>query len=167
MNKIQTESSAKYSNFNIASEIGESGDKIIADALRILASRMRAKEHYFTSPDTVKNFLTLKLQPLEHETFCVLFLDNQHALIEYQEMFRGTIDSSSVYPREVLKEALRLNSAAVIFAHNHPSGISEPSQADQTITRKLKEALSLVDIRVLDHIIIGDTSYSFAEHGLV
>ena len=164
MNKVKTEHPGKY---NLAAQITESGDKIIAEALAILASRMKVKDHFFTTSGDVKKFLRLKLQPLEHEVFSVLFLDNQHGLIEYQEMFRGTIDAASVYPREVLKEALALNAAAVIFAHNHPSGISEPSKADQQITEKLKKALDLVDIRVLDHIIVGDTEYSFAEHGLI
>ena len=100
--------------------------------------------------------------------FACLYLDNQHRLIEYKELFRGTIDGASVYPREVVKLCLQLNAAAVIFAHNHPSGINEPSQADRQITDKLKQALALVDIRVLDHFIIGDGEpFSFAEHGLM
>ena len=100
--------------------------------------------------------------------FACLFLDNQHRVILLEELFRGTIDGASVYPREVVKQALYHNAAAVIFAHNHPSGISEPSQADKHITEKLKQALSLFDIRVLDHFIIGDGQpYSFAEHGLL
>jgi DNA repair protein RadC len=100
--------------------------------------------------------------------FACLFLDNQHHILEFEELFRGTIDSASVYPREVIKKALAHNAAAVIFAHNHPSGISEPSQADKLITDKLKQALALIDIRVLDHFIIGDgMPYSFAENGLL
>ena len=97
-----------------------------------------------------------------------MFLDNQHRVIQLDELFRGTIDGASVYPREVVKQALHHNAAAVIFAHNHPSGVTEPSQADKQITEKLKKALDLFDIRVLDHFIIGDGEpYSFAEHGLI
>jgi DNA repair protein RadC len=94
-------------------------------------------------------------------------LDNQHRVIACDELFRGTIDGASVYPREVVKAALQYNAAALIMAHNHPSGISDPSQADRVITEKLKEALALIDVRVLDHFIVGENVYSFAEHGLL
>ena len=104
---------------------------------------------------------------LEHERFCAIWLDNRHRVIRFDELSRGTIDGASVYPREVVKAALSVNAAACIFAHNHPSGISEPSQADERITRRLRDALALVDIRVLDHIVIGQTSVSFAERGLL
>ena len=108
------------------------------------------------------------LAGFEHEVFAVLFLDTQHRLIEYAEMFRGTIDSASVYPRELVKEALRLNAAAVIVSHNHPSGNPEPSRADEVLTQRLKEALALVDVRTLDHIIVaGGSTISFAERGLI
>ncbi|HAS8160916.1 TPA: DNA repair protein RadC, partial [Vibrio vulnificus] len=103
----------------------------------------------------------------EREVFAVMFLDNQHRLIAFEELFFGTIDSASVYPREVLKAALKINAAALIFAHNHPSGDATPSQADKQITQRLKEALALVDIRVLDHIVVGDSAISFAERGLL
>jgi DNA repair protein RadC len=162
MNTVKTESAATYAATTNVAE-----DAIIAQAMSILESRLRTKTTAFTSPDQSKQFVRCKLQQLEHEVFSVLFLDNQNYLIEYTEMFRGTIDSASVYPREVAKAALELNAAAVIFAHNHPSGISVPSSADINITRKLKSALELFDIRVLDHIIIGDTTYSFAESGLI
>jgi DNA repair protein RadC len=109
----------------------------------------------------------LKLAPYEHEVFVCLFLDNQHRVIACDELFRGTIDGASVYPREVVKAALQYNAAALIMAHNHPSGISDPSQADRVITEKLKEALALIDVRVLDHFIVGENVYSFAEHGLL
>ena len=162
MNTVKTESAATYAaTTNVAEDV------IIAQAMSILESRLRTKTTAFTSPDQSKQFVRCKLQQLEHEVFSVLFLDNQNYLIEYTEMFRGTIDSASVYPREVAKAALELNAAAVIFAHNHPSGISVPSSADRNITNKLKSALELFDIRVLDHIIIGDTTYSFAESGLI
>ncbi len=120
------------------------------------------------SPDITRAYLSAQLRGYSYEVFACLFLDNQHRVIQLDELFRGTIDSASVYPREVVKQALHHNAAAVIFAHNHPSGISEPSQADKLITEKLKQALALFDIRVLDHFIIGDgVPYSFAEHGLV
>lgn len=121
-----------------------------------------------TSPEATRAFLSAQLRGYHHEVFACLFLDNQHRVIEFEELFRGTIDGASVYPREVLKRALQHNASAMIFAHNHPSGICEPSQADRLITDKLKDALGLVDIRVLDHFIIGDgMPYSFAEHGLI
>ncbi|MEF3075823.1 DNA repair protein RadC [Methylobacter sp. Wu1] len=121
-----------------------------------------------TSPDITRAYLSAHLRGYSYEVFACLFLDNQHRVIKLDELFRGTIDSASVYPREVAKQALHHNAAAVIFAHNHPSGISEPSQADRQITEKLKQALALFDIRVLDHFIIGDGQpYSFAEHGLL
>ena len=120
------------------------------------------------SPRATCDFLSAKLRDLEHEVFCCLYLDKRHRLIEYEELFRGTIDGASVHPREIVKLALQRNSAAVIVAHNHPSGIAEPSQADELITHRVKEALGLVDIRLLDHIIVGDgVSVSFAERGLI
>jgi len=121
-----------------------------------------------SSPDATRAYLVDQLRNYQHEVFACLFLDNQHHIIEFEELFRGTIDSTSVYPREVVKQALFYNAAAVIFAHNHPSGISEPSQADKLITQKLIQALKLLDIRVLDHFIIGDgRPYSFSENGLL
>ena len=121
-----------------------------------------------TSPEATRAYLSNQLRNYPYEVFACLFLDNQHHILEFEELFRGTIDGASVYPREVVKKALDHNAAAVIFAHNHPSGISEPSQADKLITNKLKQALDLLDIRVLDHFIIGDgMPYSFAEHGLL
>ena len=121
-----------------------------------------------TSPADTEHFLMARLSDLEHESFCCIYLDNRHRVIEFSELFRGTIDGTSVYPREVVKESLKHNAAAVILAHNHPSGVAEPSQADERITRRLKAALELVDIRVLDHIIIGKgTATSFATRGLL
>ena len=120
------------------------------------------------SPDQTRKYLQVKLAPYEHEVFCVIFLDSQHRVIKFEELFRGTIDSASVYPREVLKRCLQLNAAAVIFSHNHPSGIPEPSSADIRLTAKLIDALSLIDVRVIDHIVVGATkSVSFAEQGLL
>lgn len=121
-----------------------------------------------SSPATVRDFLRLHFAGQQHETFVVLFLDAQNRLIEAQQLFRGTLTQTSVYPREVVKEALKQNAAAVILAHNHPSGIAEPSRADEMLTNSLKQALSLVDVRVLDHFIVaGATALSLAERGLL
>jgi DNA repair protein RadC len=109
-----------------------------------------------------------RLRDLPHELFCCIYLDNRHRIISFEELFRGTIDGTSVYPREVVKQALSANAAAVILAHNHPSGVAEPSQADERITRRLKAALELVDIRLLDHLVIGDgVSTSLASRGMI
>jgi len=122
----------------------------------------------FTSPDITRRFLLGRLRDYQQEVFACLYLDSQHRLLQYEEPFFGTIDGASVYPRELVKCGLGHNAAAVILAHNHPSGVAEPSVADQTITRRIKEALALVDIRVLDHLIVGDGQVaSFAERGLL
>ena len=121
-----------------------------------------------SSPSDSETFLKLKLGHLEHESFCAIFLDNRHRVLKFVELFRGTIDGTSVYPREVVKETLACNAAAVILAHNHPSGVPEPSQADERITKRLKTALELIDARVLDHIIVGgDKTVSLASRGLL
>jgi len=142
-------------------------EEIIAAAREHMSRRIR-RGTQLTSPKATRDYLSLKLGTLEREVFVVIFLDKRHRLISYQEMFQGTIDGASVHPREVVKEALKQNAAAVILAHPHPSGVAEPSQADELITQRLKEALGLVDIRILDHIIVagGDTT-SFAERGLL
>ncbi len=120
------------------------------------------------SPADTEAFLLAKLRHLPHERFCCLYLDNRHRVLRFDELFRGTIDGTSVYPREVVKEALAVNAAAVILAHNHPSGVAEPSQADERITRRLKSALELVDIRLLDHLVVGDAgATSLASRGLL
>jgi DNA repair protein RadC len=120
------------------------------------------------APAAVRELLTRLLGTLTHEVFCALFLDNRHRLIAMRELFRGTIDGASVHPREVVKEALAHNAAAVVLAHNHPSQVCEPSQADELITSRLREALALVDIRVLDHFVVGGAKcMSFAERGLI
>ena len=120
------------------------------------------------SPADTEAYLQARLQHLGHELFCCLYLDNRHRVLAFVELFRGTIDGTSVYPREVVKEALSINAAAVILAHNHPSGVAEPSQADERITRRLRSALELVDIRLLDHLIIGDgRATSMASRGLI
>ena len=120
------------------------------------------------SPNDTETFLQARMRHLGHELFCCLFLDNRHRVLRFDEMFRGTIDGTSVYPREVVKEALAVNAAAVILAHNHPSGVAEPSHADERITQRLKAALDLVDIRLLDHLIIGEgQATSLAKRGLI
>jgi len=144
-----------------------SADEIVSMATTLLNRRF-ARGRKLEDVNDSKMFLTLKLSHLEHEVFSIIFLDNRHKVISYEELFRGTIDGASVYPREVVKRSLQLNAAAIILAHNHPSGEPEPSSSDERITRRLKEALSLVDIRVLDHIIIGGTTnVSLAERGLL
>ena len=121
-----------------------------------------------TSPKAARDFLVAQLRDRDHEVFCCLYLDSRHRLIRFEELFRGTIDGASVHPREVVKEALARNATSVILAHNHPSGVAEPSQADEVITTRLRDALALVDIRVLDHLIVGDgTCTSLAERGVV
>jgi DNA repair protein RadC len=140
----------------------------ILSAARTLLSRTFRRGAALTSPRLARDYLVHHYALAEHETFVVLFLDNRHRLIESVEMFRGTIDGASVHPREVVKAALAKNAAAVILAHNHPSGVAEPSQADEVITARLREALGLVDIRVVDHLIVGgDDTVSLAERGLV
>ena len=139
---------------------------IVNLALEILDSEI--KGDCLTSPEQTKQYLRLRLGGLEHEVFACLFMDNRHRVICFEEIFRGTIDGASVYPREVVKAALKHNAAAVIFSHNHPSGIAEPSNADKTITSRLKDALATVDIRVLDHIVVSrEESVSMAERGLI
>ena len=142
-------------------------DQIIAKALEILSSRVINGE-VLASPAATADFLKLKLSDRPHEIFCVILLTAQHSVIEVEELFRGTIDGAAIYPREVVKSALIKNAAAVIFAHNHPSGVAEPSSADRRITDRLVSALGLVDVRVLDHIIVaGADHFSFAENGLL
>jgi DNA repair protein RadC len=121
----------------------------------------------FSSSKVSKDFFNLKLAALEREVFEVAFLDNQHKLIDSCSMFKGTIDCAAVYPREIIKKALYLNASAVILGHNHPSGVATPSEADKQITTRITDALRLVDIRVLDHLIIGHVVFSFAESGLI
>ena len=134
---------------------------------RIAAATLKAGSA-MNAPAATVAFLRSKLGKLQHEVFAVLLLDNRHRLIRYLPLFRGTIDGASVHPREVVKEVLKANAAAVIFAHNHPSGVAEASQADELITRRLRDALALVDVRVLDHVIVAGAAHvSFAERGLL
>lgn len=142
-------------------------DQVIRRALRILDARMRTGDP-LSSPNAVRDFLRLKLAGLPYEVFFVIFLDAQNRVITAEEMFRGTLTQTSVFPREIVKAALVHNAASVIFAHNHPSGVAEPSHADENLTSTLKQALALVDVRVLDHFVLGGTScLSFAERGLI
>jgi DNA repair protein RadC len=141
-------------------------DEIIAMALRIIETRMRVPGVKLTSPDLVKEYVSLRIGVQEYESFVVLFLDLRNCLIAGDAMFRGTLTQTSVYPREIVKAALAHNAASVILAHNHPSGSIEPSMTDKVLTNGLKEALALVDVKVLDHIIVsGISTYSFAENG--
>lgn len=142
-------------------------EQILEAACRVLDQRVH-RDMTFTSPESVKTYLCMKLARYEHEVFSVLLLDAQNALIDYVEMFRGTINATAVYPREVVKLALKYNAAAMILCHNHPSGSLEPSRADEHLTQTLKSTLSLVDVRVLDHIVVaGGQTVSFAERGLL
>lgn len=140
---------------------------LVQEALALLATEVRGS-HALASPALVRDYLRLLLADRPHEVFCVVFLDSQNRVIDAAEMFRGTLTQSSVYPREILVEALARNAAAVILVHNHPSGHREPSPADQLLTQTVKTALSLVDLRVLDHFIVtGSEITSFAERGLL
>lgn len=140
-------------------------EELVKAAMVVTEANLQGKD-LCNSPTAVRQFLTLKLQHLAYEVFSVIYLDTQNRVIACEELFRGTINQTAVYPREVAKHCLLNNAAAVIFYHNHPSGCNEPSRADQLLTQTLKTALSLLDIDVLDHIIIArQTTYSFAEQG--
>ena len=142
--------------------------QVINAALAILESRQRHLGQAFAQPQTAADFLRLKMGEYEREVFAVLLLDNQHRLLDYQELFFGTINAGSVHPREVVKAALSKNAAAVILAHNHPSGMVEPSEADKVITTHLKEVLEVIDVQVLDHFVVGQHDVvSFVERGLI
>lgn len=146
---------AKYAQLQAVLEMGR---RHLAESLQ--------RGNALTDPALTRSYLRQRLRDHRHEVFACLYLDNQHRVIEYEELFRGSIDGASVYPREVVKAALSRNAAALIFAHNHPSGVAEPSRADRAITERLRDALQLVDIRVLDHLVVGDTEVvSFAERG--
>lgn len=141
--------------------------RLVSRALKLLESEMRQAD-VLSSPDAVRDYLRLLLGDRPHEVFAVVYLDAQHRVIKTLELFRGTLTQTSVYPREVVIEALALGAAAVIFTHNHPSGCCEPSRADEHLTQTLKTALSVVEVRVLDHFIVTrDTVLSFAERGLL
>lgn len=140
---------------------------VVKQALAILASQLKTGPA-MSSPQDARSYAQLNLATQEREVFAVMLLNTQHQMIRFETLFFGTIDSSAVYPREVVKLAIAHNAAAVIFAHNHPSGLSEPSQADIRITARLRDALALIDVRVLDHIVVSHTeTTSMAERGLL
>jgi DNA repair protein RadC len=140
----------------------------VKKAIKIIESKALVSDLIATKSCAVKDYCQLQIALSEREKFCVLYLNNQHHLISFEIMFEGTVDSAAVYPREIAKQALKLNSNSLILCHNHPSGILSPSIADKTITDKLVKALSLLDIKVLDHIIVSPNgSFSFAENGLL
>ena len=142
-------------------------EHVIELALEVLNRRYQPG-YLIDRPDRMRDYLRLRLSEREHEIFAVAFLDNRHRVLLFEELFRGTIDGCSVYPRVILQMAMKVNAAAVVLAHNHPSSVPDPSQADLNITRKIREALTLVDIRVLDHFILTRQSVlSFAESGLL
>jgi len=162
---------ADFESFSSSPGLGSAKYAQLQAVLEMARRHLREsleRDGALTSPDLTRQYLSSQMRGYPHEVFACLFLDNQHRVIGFEELFRGTIDGASVYPREVVKKALSFNAAAVIFAHNHPSGVAEPSEADRHITVRLKQALSLIEIRVLDHFIVGDGEpYSFAEHGLI
>ena len=141
-------------------------DEVVSKAKRAINKKYR-RGQAFTSPKVVEEYLQVKLGFEDNEKFVALWLDGRHRLIAYEELFNGTIDGTSVYPRVVVQKAIAHNAAAAIFAHPHPSGVAEPSQADERITRRLKSALELVDIRLLDHIVVGEQCVSLAARGLL
>jgi DNA repair protein RadC len=143
-------------------------EEVLTRAWEILEARARYGADTLSSPQAVRDYLRVRLAAVPHEEFHCVWLDSQHRVISCEAMFRGTLAQTSVYPREVVKSALATNAAAVIFAHNHPSGVAEPSRADELLTTALKQALALVDTRVLDHMIVaGDKITSFAERGIL
>jgi DNA repair protein RadC len=157
--------SEQRSHYIVKREVSE--DEILHFAQQLIARKYR-RGRALSSPAITRDYFQLKLATKEHEVFCALFLDNRHRVLQFEELSRGTINAASVYPREVVKRALFHNAAAVIFVHNHPSGEPEPSVADQAITRRLVDALALVEVRVLDHFVVAGCGYvSFAERGLI
>lgn len=161
--RAKTETPAPY----LVSARKNEDDNVIARALQIVAERAKMGDA-LTSPLVVKQWLALRMAGLGHEEFYCLWLTTQNTVIELESMFRGTLSQTSVYPREVVKRALAVNAGAVIFAHNHPSGLAEPSYADEALTRALKQALALVDVKVLDHFVVaGAATTSFAERGIL
>ena len=145
-----------------------SKEAVIEAAIGFLEENGRTYGEALTSPPRTADYLRLRIGSKEREVFTVIYLNNQHQIITTEDPFYGTIDGAAVYPREVARRALELNAAAVIFGHNHPSGVPEPSTADRRITERLQSGLGLFDIRVLDHVIVKESSsYSFAEHGLI
>jgi DNA repair protein RadC len=141
-------------------------DHVLCLAKAILHSKFR-KRHRITSPAETRDYLFVELAGEKNEIFCALYLDNRHGILSFDRLFYGSVDGASIHARVVVERAISFNAAAVIFAHNHPSGVAEPSNADRSITKRLTEALALIDVRVLDHFVIGDEIVSFAERGLL
>lgn len=143
-------------------------DWIIQQAIALLEQRVFKGGPFINQPQAVKDYLRLKLVAEPNEVFAAIFMNSQHRVLAYEPLFRGTLNETAVYPRVVVQRALELNAGAIIFSHQHPSGTTEPSTADRHLTDRLKAALALIDVRVLDHIVIGEGApYSFAEHGLL
>jgi len=163
-NKVRSEEPAAYLS---GDHPDFTEDEIIDSAQSIIKKRLTNAQEPLTSPKVTGKYLQVLLAASEHEIFGMLSLDNRNRPIAFHELFRGTIDGASVYPREVVKQALQDNAAAVVFAHNHPSGVTEPSQADIRITERLTRALGTIDVRVLDHFVVGEGITSFAEKGLI
>lgn len=161
---MQSETAAPYTATRITDA---AEDAVIADALSILAKRFH-RLNPLTSPKTAQEFLTLRYATEEREIFAVVHMDNQHRVLELEDVSFGTVDATAVYPREIVKSALKRNTAAVMLVHNHPSGVATPSEADKLITARIAQALELVGVRVIDHMVIGGANaYSFADHGLI
>jgi DNA repair protein RadC len=148
---------ARYAMFKAALEISR---RVMAESLRDTA--------ILATPEDTRQFLLTQLRDRPHEVFCCIFLDNRHRMLGFEEIFRGTIDGANVYSREIVRQALLYNAVSILVAHNHPSGSAQPSAADERVTRRLREALSLIEVRLLDHFVVGEaTCYSFSEHGLL
>lgn len=141
-------------------------DAAVYDAIKILEKRVRKANTYVTDPQSIRTLLQLRLMPQDHEVFAVVFLDARHGVIAVEDMFHGSLTGAAVYVGQVVRRALLVNCAAVVVAHNHPSGIAEPSAADRELTERLRQAMALVEIRLLDHVVIGaESQVSFAERG--
>jgi DNA repair protein RadC len=156
--------SIAYTRYKLDSATTE--QDVLAAAEGILRNRLE-RQGSIGSPTDANDFLRMRLGALSHEEFHVLWLDNRHRIIDCQKLFSGTVDGASIYPREVVRAALRINACAAILAHNHPSGVAEPSAADRAITNELRDALRLVGVRILDHIVVGDECVSMASRGLI
>jgi DNA repair protein RadC len=164
--KVKSETEAVYIAVSSSSVSAKQEDEVVAHALEILERRIRKCEFKISSLDDVKKFFVLKLAELEHEVFCVLYLNSQNQIICHEELFRGTLNQAVIYPREVVKRALHHNANAIILCHNHPSGLCEASSSDRTITDVIKKALALIEVNLLDHVIVGQTNtLSFVERG--
>jgi len=156
--------SLAYTRYKLTDETTE--QDVLAAAESILGERLK-RQGSIGSPADANDFLRMRLGALPHEEFHILWLDNRHRIIDWQKLFTGTIDGASIYPREVVRSALTVNACAAILAHNHPSGVAEPSAADRAITKELRDALTLIGVRVLDHIVVGAECVSMAGRGMM